>query len=217
MVRPDALPVRALDAVAVCPAATLEALFGAAALRGTERITLVRLGRSLASVRVEAGSTLSLRLDAITAVGLSGSATLRMQGPRGVVDAPPPTGAVSRLVLPDGLRSAWRVGAHATVALGPVALGLPVEPGREACVDVDRALWLGAGRPDTARWLPGVDLAPPVAEAPAADGPVRIPRHVVTETDVRQARLRRQTIRIEPGQVVTPAALSMGREHGVFA
>lgn len=42
-------------------------------------------------------------------------------------------------------------------------------------------------------------------------------RRVITENDVRQAILRGQKIRIEPGVIVTPAARDLGRQHGVFA
>ena len=212
--RPDALAVRAVASRAVLPPDAVAQLFGARyALRGAERVAVVRLGRVLFHVAAEGGAALRLDLDATdTAPPASG---LRLQGPGGAVDAPTPVPVHSRLVLPDGLRRAWDVADRATVALGPVALGVPVESGPEPHFVVERALWLGAGRPETARWLPAVDLAPPAP--PEADDRARtVDRGVVTETDVRQARLRRQTIRLRPGQIVTPAARSLGREWGVF-
>ena len=45
---------------------------------------------------------------------------------------------------------------------------------------------------------------------------VVIERRVVTETDVRQARLKHRRIRLTPGQIVTPAAQTLGREAGIF-
>ncbi len=103
----------------------------------------------------------------------------------------------------------------AAVAIGAVAVDVPVVSGPDAAVEVDRALWLGAGRPETGRWIAGLDLAPPAAPAPG-DRVRVVSRGVITETDVRQARLRHQRIRVEPGQVVTPAARSLAREWDVF-
>ena len=223
--RPDALPVRAVGSRAVLPPAAVARLFGTGSpLRGTERVAVVRLGRVLTHVPAEPGAALRLALDGTDADALPAPAErggawhgdgLRLQGPSGVVDAPAPERVGSRLVLPSGTRRAWGVPDRVTVALGPVALGVPVETGTEPHIAVERALWLGAGRPETARWLPAVDLVPPAPEAP--DDRVRVvERGVVTETDVRQARLHRQTIRVRPGQVVTPAARSLGREWGVI-
>ena len=212
--RPDALAVRAVGSRAVLPPDAVARLFGARhALRGTERVAVVRLGAVVARVPAEAGPSLGLDLDAFDAAP-PGSG-LRLQGPVGAVDAPEPAPVRSRLVLPDGVRRAWGVPDRATVALGAVALSVPVEGGAEPHVAVDRALWRGAGRPETARWLPAVDLAPP-APPPDADRAHTVERGVVTETDVRQARLHRRTIRVRPGQIVTPAARSLGREWGVF-
>ena len=209
--RPDALPVRAVGARAVLPAAALAEAFGVGAVLGpSATVEVVRLGAVVARVPVESGAALALQVDA--SVDVDGEASLR--GPVGAVGPVRAEGVRSRLVLPDALRRAWGVGETAVVALGPVALAVPVEAGPEAGVDVERTLWLGAGRPATARWLPGVDLAPPAP--PADDGALVIERRVVTETDVRQARLKHRRIRLTPGQIVTPAARSLGRDSGVF-
>lgn len=215
MVRPDALPVRPLASRAVLPPPAVAALFGAGAtLRPSARVDLVRLGAVVGTVAVEAGPALALRLDALDAE--AGGDGLRLQGPVGAVAAPTPTPVTPRLVLPDGLRRAWGIPDETTFALGSLALAVTVASGPEAAVEVDRALWIVAGRPDVARWLPTVDLAPP--EAPPEAGPrvETVDRRVITETDVRQARLRRTRIRVGPGQIVTPAALSLGHELGVF-
>ena len=224
MTRPDAIPVRAAGSRAVLSPDAAARLFGGP-LRGTERVAVVHLGHVLARVAAEGGAALALALDGVDAGALPAPPDgrphvegLRLQGPVGVVDAPAPAPVRSRLVLADGTRRAWNVPDRAVLALGAVALAVPVEAaagGAEPHLAVDRALWRAAGRPETARWLPGVDLTPPAP--PAADARVyAVERGVVTETDVRQARLRRQTIRVRPGQVVTPAARSLGREWGVF-
>ncbi len=211
--RPDALRVRPVAAHAVVPPEAAQALFGAP-LRGSERAHVVRLGRIVASVPVVAGPTLRLVLDASLDVPHD---ALRLAGPQGAVPLSDTGSVRARLVVPAALGRAWGLGETAVVALGPVAVRVPVEAGPDAGVDVDRALWIAAGRPETARWLPQTDWQPPT-DAPADGSPrvATIPRRVVTETDVRQARLHRRTIALTPGQIVTPAAATLAREWGVF-
>ena len=214
--RPDALAVRPVASHAVLSPDAALALFGAP-LRGTERVRVVRHGRDVAPVPVSAGPSPRLVLDALFDAP---SDALRIAGPVGAVPAPPPERVSSRLVLPAGLSRAWGVGETAVVGIGALAVKVPVEAGTDAGLDVDRALWLAAGRPETARWLaqtswPDAD-AMTLPDADAAPDALVVPRRVVTETDVRQARLRRQTIRIAPGQIVTPAAATMAREWDVF-
>ena len=214
--RPDALAVRPLASRAVLPPDAVARLFGARyALRGTERVAVVRLGDRPASTSPPRAGRRSASTSTRPTPPRPSPASAS-KGPGGVVDAPAPTPVRSRLVLPDGTRRAWGVPERATVALGPLALSVPVEGGADPHVAVDRALWHAAGRPETARWLPGVDLAPPAPPTPDDDRVRTVARGVVTETDVRQARLRRQTIRLRPGQIVTPAARSLGHEWGVF-
>ena len=213
--RPDAIPVRPLASRAVLPPDAVAALFGAGArLRDTAAVALVRAGREVARVAVAEGPTLAVELDQTDGAALG--VAVRVQGPVGTVGPVHASAVRSRLVLPDGLRRAWGVGGTATVGVGPVALAVGVAGGPEAAAEVERALWWGAGRPEAARWLPSVDLREPVAEAPAHDRALVIPRRVVTETDVRQARTRRRRIRLSPGQIVTPAARTLAQEWGVF-
>ncbi|WP_420456573.1 hypothetical protein [Rubrivirga sp.] len=213
--RPDALPVRPLGSRAVVPPDARAALFGTGAtLRPSATVEVVRLGEVVGRVAVGAGPALALWVDATDEV--SGDVSLR--GPAGAVGPMTAQPVRSRFVLPDGLRRAWSVGERATVGLGAVAVAVPVEAGTEAVVEVERALWLAAGRPETARWLPAVDLASPADDPADADptDPLVIDRRVVTETDVRQARLKHRRIQLAPGQIVTPAAQSLAREAGVF-
>ena len=211
--RPDALAVRPVTSTAVLPETVALALFGAA-LRGAERVEVVRLGRAVATVRAVAGPALRLVLDASCDTEPTG---LRLRGPMGGVDAPLPEPVAPRLVLPAGLVRAWGVGSRATVALGCVAVRAAVEAGVDARVEVDRAVWVAAGRPETARWLQQTEWEADARPEPADATTLVVPRRVVTETDVRQARMKRLTIRLSPGQVVTPAAQSLAREWGVFA
>ena len=209
--------MRPVASHAVLPPDAAAALFGTA-LRGGERVEVVRLGHIVAAVPVSTGPVLRLVFDASVDVEAGG---LRLRGPVGVCDAPTPEAVAARLALPGGTARAWGVGATAVVALGPVAVVATVETGAagtEAAVHVDRALWIAAGRAETARWLPQAEgFAEARAEAAApADTALVVPRRVVTETDVRQARLAHTRIRVTPGQIVTPAALSLAREWGVF-
>ena len=197
----------------------LEAAFGAGArLRPSATAEVVQRGAVVARVPVEAGDRTRLVLDATA--GLEGALEgggLALQGPAGAVPGLEAERVRSRLVVPGGLRRAWGVGERATLALGAVAAAVDVEDGPALEAVLERALWLGAGRPETARWLPGLVLE--VAEPDAdleAERVGRIERRVVTENDVRQARRKRQTIRVRPGQIVTPAARSLGAEWGVL-
>ena len=219
MMAPDAIPVRALASVVTLPPDAVRALFGASAtLRGTERIALVHLGQTRAHIGVRPGSDLTLQIDALDASSMERSSGLRLQGPVGVIDAPSPQPVQSRLSIPEGLKAAWRMGDTATVGLASIALQVLVGAGSELMLSVDRALWLGAGSPETARWLPQTSWTTTPDREPESDPRIAvIAGRVVTETDVRQARLRRQRIRLAPGQIVTPAARSLAREWDVFA
>ncbi|MGB3544582.1 hypothetical protein [Rubrivirga sp.] len=211
--RPNAIPVRSVGSRAVLGKRDLEAAFGrGATLRPSATVEVVRLGQVLARVPIEAGDQTRLVLDATDALEHADGLSLR--GPVGAVSGPEVERVCSRLVIQSGLRRAWGVGDRATLGLGSVAAAVTVEVGPALEAEIDRALWLGAGRPETARWLPGLVLEIAVPDEPVEDG--RIDRRVITENDVRQARRRRVTIRVRPGQIVTPAARSLGQEWGVF-
>ncbi|HEX8298311.1 MAG TPA: hypothetical protein VF594_04055 [Rubricoccaceae bacterium] len=210
--RPDALAVRPLGSHAVVPPDAALALFGAP-LRGAEHADVVRLGRVVARVPVETGATLRLVLGADVDTPADG---LRLAGPVGAASVAEVSPVRSHLVLPAGLSRAWGVGAVAVVSLGSVAVRVPVEAGLDTGLSVDRALWLSAGRPATARWLPQTDWAEETPEGVPDTGALIVPRRVVTETDVRQARTRHRTIRLTTGQIVTPAAATLAREWNVF-
>lgn len=219
MIRPDAIPVVPAGASVTLDAAGMAALFGRGyTLRGAEQVALARLGRVAGPAAVSSGAP-RVAVDAATAERLGGLDGVRLVGPCGSLAASGVALVAPHLRLPAGLRRAWGVPDEATVALGLVALSLAVEEGPEASLRVDRALWLACGQPATARWLPGVNWAadPSVTEASERDASITVvARRVVTETDVRQARLRGRRIRLAPGQVVTPAAQSLAREWSVF-
>lgn len=186
------------------------------ALRGREQVFVSRSSRREVAVAVEAGPALRLVLDALDRHALGDGAALRLRGPSGSVTAPAVEPVRRRLALPPGLVQAWglRVGQAVTVQAGTVAFGdVQVEEG-EGFVGLDRADTLAAGlaEGDTVRWARGLDLSPPPAPPPG----IRPTGRLVTETDVRQARLKGQRIVIRPGQIVTPAARSLGRALGIL-
>ncbi|OZC02629.1 hypothetical protein [Rubricoccus marinus] len=216
--RPDAIPVTPLASRAVLAPEDAKALFGSASLRGSERVDIIRLGEPLATVSVSVGA--QTRVETDKAIAITDHKGLRLSGPLGAVAAPEVAPVRSRLVAPSALRRAWGLGETGTLVLGPIALSLPIEDGTTLGLFVEHTLWVGAGSPATARWVAGLDLgieAPREAPASGASRPLTVPRRVVTETDVRQAMLRRQRLTIRPDQIVTPAAASLAREHGVFA
>lgn len=209
--KPDAIPIRVLGSRAVLSARDLEAAFGKnATLRPSATVEVVCRGKVAARVPVESGDRTRLVLDATA--DLEGEPAV-LRGPVGAVSGLMPERARSRLVLPGGLRRAWGLGETATLSLGSVAAAVTVEDGPTGA-EIERALWLAAGRPETTRWLPAVALEAAPDTDLEDDG--RIERRVVTENDVRQARRKRQTIRLRPGQIVTPAARSLGAEWGVL-
>lgn len=214
------IPVQIERSHAVLPPEAIAALFGDGyRMRGTERVEVVALGVTVAAVEGRAGPGLRLVLDAIDRDAMPDAAPLRLVGPRGVL---PLAGAAeplpSGLALPAGLLDAWRLapGRRVAVAVGRVVLtGVLVEEGDAPCLRMDRAVRLAAEAPadKPAYWLPNVEAPPSSDEAPAE--PPTAPR-VITENDVRQARKRRETLRVTPGQIVTPAARALGRELGVL-
>ncbi len=210
--RPDAIPVQAVGSRAVVPPRDLEVLFGKkATLRPSATVEIIRLGDVVARVPIEAGDRRLLVLDAASTMETT---SLSLRGPVGAVPVLEVATVRSRLMLPAGLRRAWGVGDSATVGLGHIAVAVTVENGASLVLEVERALWLGAGRPETARWMPGLALDIATTENDVEDG--RIEGRVVTENDVRQARRKRLKIRLRPDQIVTPAARSLAREWDVF-
>lgn len=211
--RPDAIPVRPLASRAILSPADARVLFGTDTLSGRETAEVIRLGTLLATIPVTPGVETRIIADSL----LETPGSLRLSGPLGAVPVPI-SWVRTRLLVPSALRRAWGLDVSASVVMGAVGLTVDVEDG-ELTLEVDRALWIGAGQPQTARWIAGLVLpgTVPETDAPKDDGTVEILRRVVTETDVRQAVLRRKQIRLREGQIVTPAAQAMAREQGVFA
>ena len=220
--QPDALPLRLARSVATLAPDAVAALFGKGyALKGAERVTVTRSAQRSVSVPVEAGKATRLTLGGLDRHALGDGPPPRLRGPKGSLDAPEVEKAQRALVLPAGLIGAWglKVGQRVTVQAGAAAFGNVLVEEGEAHVRLCPADALAAGieEGDTVRWNPHLDLEPPASETvPAPDSRVRATGRLITENDVRQARIKNQTIIVRDGQIVTPAARSLGRELGLF-
>jgi hypothetical protein len=215
VIRPDAIPLLDGASRATLTPAAIETLFGKGyRLRGGER---VKLAAGELSIQIASGAVLSVVLDRLDA-DVAGSGTLTLAGPRGTVGAPPAGLLVRALVLPAGLRRAWRLEAGQRVALtaGDVLwTSVAVREGEAAGAVLDRADRLAAGLSKDAtvalrRDIAAHDPNPTTAGTSDASG------GLITENDVRQARLHGRRIAVRPGQIVTPAARSLGKELGVL-
>lgn len=211
MIRPDAIPLLASASRAILPPATVEALFGRGyRWRGTER---VRLGGG-PTIPARRGDEPALLLDRLDATGLDGS--LRLVGPRGSIEAPRPRPVPRELVLPAALRRAWGLEVRQQVAVEVGAIivtGVGVVDGDPAGVRLDRVDLLAAGTGEDATARLRRDVAAPAGSAEEESPPLA---RLITENDVRQARLHGRRIVVRPGQILTPAARSLGRELGVL-
>jgi hypothetical protein len=209
--RPDAIPLLAGASRAVLDPPATEALFGRGyRWRGSER---VRLGNGT-SVAAAPGDVLRLTLDRIDAAAAAGP--LRLVGPRGSIDAPQPRVMRRELVLPAGMRRAWGLEAGQSVCLqaGTVIItGVLVVEGEPAGARLDRADLLAAGLEASGTVALRRDVLPPAGPSPEAEEPAR---RLITENDVRQARLHGRRIVVRSGQILTPAARTLGRELGVL-
>ncbi|HYE96562.1 MAG TPA: hypothetical protein VD962_10165 [Rubricoccaceae bacterium] len=221
--RPDAIPIRLARSHATLPPEAVAALFGAGyALRGTERVEVVVNGEVRLSVEARPGAALALFLDAVDREMLGTNTRLQLRGPQGTRSAPDPRPLLPSLLLPNGLLRAWSLaeGQRVALAVGRVVLlDVPVAKGERAEAVVDRAVARAGGGASTARWLPGLNVNGPPSSPAArtvADGPLTVEGRVVTENDVRQARLLKKKLRLRPGQIVTPAARDLGRALGLL-
>ena len=221
MIQPDAIPVRLAASRAVLAPDDVRTLFGSGyKLRGSESVLVVRGGQRQVRISVEAGTQRGLLLDALDRDTLGEGPPLRLVGPAGSVAAPTPTRVTRALRLPDGLLRAWglKTGQIVTVQAGAVAFGdVLIEKG-DGHVRLDRADALAAGlrEGDTVRWRPQLTLDLPKPTPADAPSNVRTTGRLITENDVRQARLKGQRIVVGPGHLITPAARSLGRELGVL-
>ena len=218
--QPDAISIEPIPSYAVLTGDEAAALFGERYhFRGTERVELLQRGKVKGFADVVLGESFTLYLEAADRTSLR-KEDLRLRGPKGLLPAPKPQPIAAVLELPAGLMAAWNLseGQRTTVALGDVAVRTAVALGEKMCLRIDRALVFASGLDETAtaRWIPDV-VWPDADEASATPSEQPAPKkRLITENDVRRARMLRKRIRVQDGQIVTPAARSLAEELGVF-
>ncbi len=221
MIQPDAIPVRIARSRAALAAPDVAALFGKGyTLRGAEHVLVSRTGRREIRVPIVVAKSTRLVLDALDRDALGDGPPLRLRGPAGSIAAPIAEPVRRVLALPTGLIRAWRLDAGhvVTVQAGAVAFGDVVVEEGDGHVRLDPADALAAklSEGDTVRWNVHLSLMPTVSAPEPARSNVRSTGRLITENDVRQARLKGQHIVLGPGHLLTPAARSLGRELGVL-
>lgn len=214
--QPDAIPIEPIGSYAILTGEAIEALFGEGhQLRGTERVELVQRGKGVGIANVRLGETIALFLSGGDRLNVE-QQDLRLRGPKGLFPAPDPQPIPAVLVLPDGLMGAWSLSEsqQTTVVLGTVATRVTVARGTAACVRVDRSLVFAGGDADlAARWMPDVKWDNDAMESSEPD---TSSKRLITENDVRRARMLRQRIRVQSGQLITPAARALADDLGVL-
>lgn len=219
MIRPDAIPIVEACSSAALADDAVRALFGSGyRLRGSERVRVVATGRAEVWVPVSPAAASRMSLDALDRDAL-GAGPLRLSGPAGSHPAPTAELVRRHLALPAALRRLWGLEEGSTVVLiaGSVAFSVEVSDGSPPGAHLDRVdrLAAGIGSEATATLRRDLVLAPPPVAEPAASG-LRPTGRLITENDIRQARLKGQRIALRAGQIITPAARSLGRELGVL-
>jgi hypothetical protein len=208
--------VTSASRVTLSPEAVV-ALFGKGyRWRGSEHVRLVGSERGDVSILAIAGARLVLEVDRLDRSVLGGGEG-RLIGPRGSIAAPPADRIERLLVLPQSLLRAWRLEIDQRVVLqvGSVIFAdVTVAEGQLTGAALDRTDLLAAGvvTGATARIRRDVEAD----EAVTAPDARVIPGRLITENDVRQARLRGRRVLVQTGQKITPAALSLGKELGVL-
>lgn len=217
MPAPGTFPIHTVISEAVLPAERVADLFGAGyKLKGSEKVRIMRGADVLATLPLRTCSHLDLRLDATDQARI-GSHPARIVGPRGYVEVQKILPLKRRLIVPAPLLSTWTLKAGQLVAVhaGTVIFGhVEVTTGDTLRLVLPRTDVLSAGvaEGDAARIFTtdAFAPAPEVSEVPTVAG------KLITENDIRQARIKRRKINVQPGQILTPAARSLGLELGVL-
>lgn len=223
--QPDAIPIQFVRSHAVLTGEMVEALFGEGyGLRGSERVELLQRGKLKAMADVVPGEAPALFLDAAGrsnfGKSILGTKDIRLRGPKGFLPAPKPQRIMAVLELPAGLMAAWKLseGQRTTTAVGDVAVRATVALGETMCLRIDRSLVFAGGLDETAtaQWIPHVVWAPADDASATPSEQPNTTKRLITENDVRRARMLRKRIRVQDGQIVTPAARTLAEELGVF-
>lgn len=157
--------------------------------------------------------------------GPNGRATTRVAPTEMKIDVVGPKGKLRNvsahvlprtLTLPRSLHRVWGLSADSTIAIqvGSIILtDVIVHDGQSAGLHLDRTDLASSGINLQATAILRRDLK---AANPQALAEAGIPKKLITENDVRQARRKGKKIAVQPGQLITPAARSLGKELGVL-
>lgn len=211
MIRPDAIPVVPLKSIATLTERDAKTLFGGS-LEKKASVQVVWAGNTLATISTVPGDKTHVTWSRLEHPDRSTG--LRLVGPVGSLPLESSSLLKNRLVAPERLARAWNLPEHAPLVVGEIALSMPVKTGNLVRCEIDEALYLAAGRPEYARWI--ADLTLPETPQTSTRRENNTPHRIVTENDVWRARLQRKKITIRRGQIVTPAARSLGNEWKIF-
>lgn len=211
MIQPDAIPVVPLKSTATLTERDAQTLFGDTPGKNAN-VQIVGSGNMLATIPAARGETTQVTWSRLEHP--ERSTGLRLVGPVGSCPLKNSSFIENRLVAPSRLAQAWNLPEQATLIIGEIALSVPVTDGDSVCCEVDEALHRAAERPEHARWVPGLTLSSASEKNRSED--TNTPHRIITENDIRQARLRRRKIAVRPEQVVTPAARALGNEWNIF-
>lgn len=211
MIRPDTIPVVPLKSTVTLAGHDIKTLFGDS-LKKNASVQIVWAGNSLATISAVPGEKTHVTWSRMEHPDRNTG--LRLVGPVGSLPLESSSLLKNRLVAPQRLARAWNLPERAPLVVGEIALSMPVKTGNLVRCEIDEALYLAAGRPEHARWI--ADLTLPETPQTSTHRENNTPHRIVTENDVWRARLQRNKITIRPGQIVTPAARSLGNEWKIF-
>lgn len=185
---------------------------------GSEKLRLTGPAGEI-SVGIIEDKTTRVELDRLDAMMVAPTdLKLDVIGPKGKLKNRPIHVLQRALVLPKSLHRTWGLSADSTIALqvGSIILtNVKIQDGQYIGLHLDRTDLASSGVDLKATAALRRNLKATTLDLQASSD-TAIPKRLITENDVRQARLKGKKINVQPGQLVTPAARSLGKELGVF-
>ena len=215
MTSPLQIPIHIRQSEAILTPETIRKLFGASCLlTGTEKVRLLSRGASPLSIRCRTGEQNQLWVDAHLLGQLDASAVY-LQGPEGTTGPLSPTRIPRRLHIPKALLKAWKLTPYHSLSIqaGSIILTqVKIHISDSLFLEIDPTDAAAADFPTYGRLIPAPQAT---AESHNSPAPSDYPR-LITENDVRKARMRRQKIRLRKGQLITPSARMLAQEWGLL-
>lgn len=216
---PKAIPISPADSHAVLNREAFESLFGIEHKRtGSEKVEVVQTGTRRSVVDAILGDVNTLLLSGADLLKMNGQHCV-LRGSRGHLKLQKIEPIPSILYIPKLLMDAWKLADDhiQTFALNEIAIQAAVAASDSLELTVDRSLVASAGFPETAAWLPQISWKASAPSNPTSPTPDNgLSKRVITENDVRKARMTRGIIEVSDKHIVTPAARVLGEELGIF-